>query len=173
MQTGADLRVALIGCGVVGQKRARSLDGCQLVACADVVKERAAALARAVPGSESVADWRRVLDREDVDVVVVSTPHHMLAEITLAAVCAGKHVLVEKPAARRAVELDPVTAAARDCGVTVRVGFNHRYHPALRRAKEIYESGGIGDLMFIRGRYGHGGRVGYEKEWRADPRLSG
>jgi predicted dehydrogenase len=51
----------------------------------------------------------------------------------------------------------------------VRVGFNHRYHPELRKARELFEAGVLGDLMFVRGRYGHGGRVGYDKEWRADP----
>ena len=55
----------------------------------------------------------------------------------------------------------------------VKVGFNHRFHPALLKAREIIDSGDIGELMFIRGRYGHGGRVGYDREWRADPKLSG
>ena len=63
--------------------------------------------------------------------------------------------------------------AARRQNVKVRVGFNHRYHRALRRAHELCEQGVLGDLMFIRGRYGHGGRLGYEKEWRASPELSG
>jgi predicted dehydrogenase len=55
----------------------------------------------------------------------------------------------------------------------VRVGFNHRYHPALLKARELFEAGALGELMFVRGRYGHGGRVGYEKEWRAGPALAG
>jgi len=53
------------------------------------------------------------------------------------------------------------------------VGFNHRYHPAVRKAKELVSSGALGELMYLRGRYGHGGRPGYEKEWRADPERSG
>jgi predicted dehydrogenase len=103
----------------------------------------------------------------------VSTTHDMLAEIALAAVRAGKHVLVEKPAARRATELEPLIEAASRSRVCVRVGFNHRYHPGIQKAREIFDSGGIGASMFIRGRYGHGGRVGYDREWRANPRLSG
>ena len=90
------------------------------------------------------------------------------------AVRAGKHVLIEKPGARRNAELDPViVAAARAAGGRVRVGFNHRYHPALLKAKELHNAGVLGELMFVRGRYGHGGRIGYDKEWRADPELSG
>ena len=78
-----------------------------------------------------------------------------------------------KPAGRRAAELDPVIEAARRNGVLVRVGFNHRYHPALLQARRLIEEGELGELMFLRGRYGHGGRVGYDREWRADPELSG
>ena len=55
----------------------------------------------------------------------------------------------------------------------VRVGFNHRYHRAFQKARQIVDAGDLGRLMFLRGRYGHGGRLGYEKEWRAQPSLSG
>jgi predicted dehydrogenase len=118
-------------------------------------------------------DWRELVWLRGVDVVIVATLHDSLAEITLTAIDAGKHVLVEKPAARTAAELLPVMAAAAKHGVKVHVGFNHRYHRSLRKAKEIVDSGALGDLMFIRGRYGHGARLGYEKEWRSNPALSG
>lgn len=167
------MNVAIIGCGLIGQKRAKALAGCQLVACADVMADRAETVARLAPGAQAVADWRTVIERQDVDIVIVSTTHDLLADITLAAVSADKHVLVEKPAARRAVELDPVIAAARRGRVLVRVGFNHRYHPAFREARALVEAGAVGDLIYLRGRYGHGGRIGYEKEWRADPERSG
>ena len=108
-----------------------------------------------------------------MDIVIVATTHKALAEIALAAVNSGKHVLVEKPAARRAHELDEVITAARQKDVRVRVGFNHRYHSAFRKAREIVGSGALGELFYVRGRYGHGGRLGYEKEWRAKPALSG
>ena len=117
--------------------------------------------------------WRAMVERRDVDIVIVSATHDALAEITLAAIAAGKHVLVEKPAARCSAELDPVIEAAERAPVLVRVGFNHRYHPALRKAKELSDVGALGEVMYVRGRYGHGGRVGYEKEWRADPKRSG
>jgi predicted dehydrogenase len=55
----------------------------------------------------------------------------------------------------------------------VKVGYNHRFHPAAQKARAILDAGDCGDVMFIRGRYGHGGRVGYDKEWRADPEKSG
>lgn len=164
--------VAIVGCGLIGQKRAKALGDARLVACADVQLERAQALARAYDAAVS-ADWKEVIQRPDVDIVIVATTNNMLAEITQTSVEAGKHVLVEKPAARSAAELEPVIEAAKTANRRVRVGFNHRYHPALRKAREIIDSGVAGELMFVRGRYGHGGRLGYEKEWRANPALSG
>ncbi|MEI8305657.1 MAG: Gfo/Idh/MocA family oxidoreductase [Chloroflexales bacterium] len=167
------LGIAIVGCGLIGQKRARALGSARLVACADLNLERAQALARSVPGAVTSADWQTTVTREDVDIVVVATTNNVLAEIALGAIEAGKHVLVEKPAARFADELTPLISAAAKRGVQVRVGFNHRYHPALQQAHNIYASGALGELMFVRGRYGHGGRIGYDKEWRADPALSG
>ncbi len=165
--------VVIVGCGLIGQKRAKALASAQLVACADIDLERAQALATTSPGAVGVGDWRDVLTRPDVDIVIVSTRNDALAEVALAAVKAGKHVLVEKPAARNPGELEPVIAEAERRGVKVHVGFNHRYHPSLRKARELFETGALGELMFVRGRYGHGGRLGYEKEWRANPALSG
>lgn len=165
--------VGIIGCGLIGQKRAKALGRRgKLVACADINAERAKHLAQAT-GAKAFRDWRELLFMPEVDVVIVATLHDSLAEITHAAAEAGKHVLVEKPAARNAAELEPLIAAVAQHGVKVHVGFNHRYHRSLRKAKEIVESGELGELMFIRARYGHGGRIGYDKEWRANPELSG
>jgi predicted dehydrogenase len=167
------MNIGIIGCGLIGKKRADSLGGAgKLVACADLNAERARGLA-GTSGARASADWRAVVDADDVQLVVIATQHDSLAEITLAAVQRGKHVLVEKPAARSATELAPVAAEAARRGVLVRVGFNHRYHRAFRKAREIVDQGALGDLMFLRARYGHGGRLGYEKEWRADAALSG
>jgi len=165
--------VGIIGCGLIGQKRAKALGHSgKLVACADVDMKRAKSLAEK-HDAKVYTDWRELIQVDVVDVVVVSTLHDSLAEITRSAVEAGKHVLVEKPAARSAAELESVIAAAAKHNVKVHVGFNHRYHKSLQKAKEIVDSGVLGELMFIRARYGHGARLGYDKEWRADPKLSG
>lgn len=169
------LRIGIVGCGAIGQKRAGALGAAaRLVACADLDEGRARAAANAAnAGARIFSDWRELVASPEVDAVIVATRHDTLASITLAAVEAGKHVLVEKPAARSPAELEPVMLAAGRRAVKVRVGFNHRYHRAFRKAREIFESGELGELMFVRARYGHGGRIGYEKEWRARPEISG
>jgi predicted dehydrogenase len=166
-------RVGIVGCGLIGQKRAKSLGrGGQLVACADLDNARAESLAR-TSNAKVCQDWRDLVCSPLVDVVILATLHDSLAEITRIAAEAGKHVLVEKPAARSAAELEPVMVAAAKHGVKVHVGFNHRYHRSLRKAKELVDSGVLGELMFVRARYGHGARIGYDKEWRANPVKSG
>ena len=165
--------IGIIGCGLIGQKRAKSLgEGGRLVACADIDKNRAKSLADTT-NATAFDDWKELLKLPEVELVVVATLHDSLAEITLAAIEAGKHILVEKPAARNTKELEPVIVAAKKKGVKIHVGFNHRYHRSLRKARELIDSGELGELMFIRARYGHGGRLGYDKEWRANPELSG
>jgi len=167
------LRVGIVGCGLIGQKRAKALgENGRLVACADLNVSRAESLAR-INGAKVFLDWRELVGSPMLDVVIVSTLHDSLAEITIAAVKAGKHVLVEKPAARSTAEIQLVIEAAAKHGMKVHVGFNHRYHRSIRKAKELLDSGVLGDLMFVRARYGHGARIGYDKEWRADPALSG
>ena len=167
------MNVAIIGCGAIGQKRAAALAGCSLVSCADNDLPRAERLACIAENCAAVADWRKAIERPDVDLVVVATPHGSLAQITREAIEAGKHVLVEKPAARNIAEIRPLAALAEKSKVLVRVGFNHRYHRAFRQARQIVDARTLGPLMFLRARYGHGGRIGYEKEWRAKPELSG
>jgi len=167
------MRAAIIGCGLIGRKRAQALSGCRLAVCCDQAPDRAEALAKNAGGATALTDWQDAVIRPDVDVVLVATTHDMLAPIACAAARAGKHVLIEKPGARRAQELDRVRAAAERSGALVRIGFNHRYHRAFRKAREIFDRGALGEMMFVRARYGHGGRLGYDKEWRAMPELSG
>ncbi len=167
------IKVGIIGCGLIGQKRAKLLKGAELVACSDQDRSKANLLAQSISNCAVETNWQDLIARSDIQAVIIATPHAALAEISLAAVKAGKHILVEKPAARNVNELKPVYEAAQKSGVLVRIGFNHRYHRAFRKAKILVEEGALGDLMFIRARYGHGGRIGYDREWRADPVLSG
>src|SRR5258708_35164899 len=107
------MNVGIVGCGLIGQKRAKALAGARLVAVTDLVAEKAQSLARSVPGAEAVADWQTLIARPDVDMVIVATINNALAPVTLAAVQAGQHVLVEKTAALNAAEIGPVITEAQ------------------------------------------------------------
>jgi predicted dehydrogenase len=166
-------RIALIGCGRVGRKRLELLPpGSVTVAC-DLQLPLAQNLAPRSPGCVATDSIEKTVRSPNVDVVMIATINASLASIAIQAVQCGKHVLVEKPGAISVKELDGIEAAASRSGVLVRVGYNHRYHPACLKALEIFRTGALGPMMFLRGRYGQGGRLGYEKEWRADPKLSG
>jgi predicted dehydrogenase len=169
------LNVGLIGCGTVGMKRALSLGEHKLVIAVDTDIERAKEVAKRAGCTHVSTNPTHLYFEKDIDVdlVIISTTNDNLARLTLDAVINGKHVLVEKPAGRTPEELAPVIREADRKDVFVKVGFNHRFHPALLKAKEFVKAGALGKLMYVRGRYGHGGRLGYEKEWRANPEKSG
>ncbi len=169
----SEVRFAIVGCGLIGGKRAASLPRGSLTAVCDLIPERAAALAAKVgPPCLATTSLQQMLDTRP-DAVIVSTLNANLGEVALACLQAGKHVLVEKPVTVSLAEIDQIIEVASAKGLLVRAGYNHRYHPAFLTARRLVDSGVLGPLMFIRARYGHGGRVGYDKEWRADPRLSG
>jgi predicted dehydrogenase len=168
------MRFAIVGCGLIGQKRAGVIDrlGHRTVLAVDRAENRAVALAEPF-GARSATDFRAAAEATDIDAVVVATPHVELSTIATACLETGKHVLVEKPAGRNLAEVSAVAKAADTARRIVKVGYNHRFHPAMRKAREIVDRGELGQLMFVRGRYGHGGRPGYEKEWRLERAISG
>ena len=168
------LTFAQIGCGLIGRKRVAALgpNPPLLYAC-DLDPARAADLAKLAPGCAAVTEVKAVLADPRVSAVIVSTLNASLAPVALAAVRAGKHVLVEKPGALNAAQLRIIRGAAAKTGACVHLGYNHRFHPALQKARALVDAGALGPLLFLRARYGHGGRLGYEREWRANPALSG
>ena len=168
------MNYAIIGCGLIGKKRLAGLPaGSKLVVACDTNLSCAEELVKLAQSGRAVADFKESVSDPQVDAVIVATINSELTPISAAAICAGKHVLVEKPAGISVKQVDELIALAKKNKVCVRVGFNHRYHPAFIKAREIFKSGVMGEMMFVRARYGHGGRIGYDKEWRADPKLSG
>ena len=162
---------AIIGCGLIGQKRLATLPSNSLRVVCDLDLARAEKLGEA----SRCRAVSRVADAltDDVDAVIVATTNSTLASVAGEALKAGKHVLIEKPAGISVSQIEALEDLAHSSGTKVRVGYNHRYHPSFQKAHQIVDSGALGPLMFIRGRYGHGGRTGYDREWRADPKLSG
>ncbi len=172
MNNAASIGFGIVGCGLIGRKRLASLPPGSVRAVCDLDLARAKSLTSTadVFATDNFDDF---LAHPSVNAVIVATLNASLSDLATRAVLAGKHVLVEKPAALTVAELDALADAARTSGVCIRVGYNHRYHPALQKAHELVDAGAVGPLMFIRARYGHGGRVGYDREWRADPEQSG
>jgi predicted dehydrogenase len=168
----SSVRVAVIGCGLIGAKRAQALaPQDELLACYDVSSAATEAFAQRHDCS-ACATLDQLLEHEP-QVVVVAVTHNRLAELAERALSAGAHVLVEKPAAVSTAQIDRLIECQQASGRLVKVGFNHRFHPGLARAAAEVHSGRHGPLMYMRARYGHGGRPGYEREWRTEPERSG
>jgi predicted dehydrogenase len=113
--------------------------------------------------ADTATDWRQAIARDDVDIVDICTPGDSHHEIALAALAAGKHVLVEKPLANsvaQAQEMVAAAAAARSAGVRSMVGFNYRRVPALALARELIAEGRIGAVRQV--------RASYLQDWLAD-----
>lgn len=170
-----DPKIGIVGAGLIGAKRAdaiRKTRKGKLVAIADVDYARAKALAKK-HGVEAAGEWKKFVTRKDLDVIVIAVPNAFAAPIVLAALKARKHVLCEKPFGITVKESKAMLAAEKKAKRILKVGFNHRFHEGLMKAHDIVKSGAIGKILFIRARYGHGGRKGMEKEWRFDKKISG
>jgi predicted dehydrogenase len=167
------LSFAIVGCGLIGRRRLGTLPPGSLKYACDLHEERAKRLAAATTNCAPTADLEVVLHDPEVDAVIVAAANAALASVSLRAARAGKHVLVEKPGGISSTQLAEIESAAAASGTLVRIGYNHRFHPAFRKAYELVQQQDLGEVMFIRGRYGHGGRVGYDHEWRMDPAQSG
>ncbi|WP_028637455.1 Gfo/Idh/MocA family protein [Nocardioides sp. URHA0032] len=126
--------------------------------------DRAAEAATRLGWAESSTDWRAVIARDDIDLVDVCTPGDTHAEIAIAALRAGKHVLCEKPLANTVAEAEQMTAAAQEAhahGVRTMVGFTYRRVPAIALARRMVEEGRIGEVRHVRAQY--------LQDWIADP----
>ncbi|MFZ0382882.1 MAG: Gfo/Idh/MocA family oxidoreductase [Solirubrobacteraceae bacterium] len=166
------LTVGIVGCGLIGDKRAAALRAQdQVVGATDPITKRAEDLTRRY-GGRACPDIDELLEVEP-DVVIVATTHDQLTPMAERALRAGAHVLVEKPAGLGTEQIDRLIEVAENGDRVVKVGFNHRFHPAISELAAEVHSGRHGELMHLRARYGHGGRVGYDREWRAQPARSG
>ena len=168
------LRVAMIGCGFmgaahsVGWRQAPAMfDLPERVEMAVLVGRRPEVVDEAAERwgwQESSIDWRETIAREDIDIVDIVTPGSSHAEIALAALEAGKHVLVEKPLANSIAEAEAMSEAAHRAsgeGVRSMVGFTYRRVPAVTHMRDLIEAGTIGEIRQI--------RTAYRQDWLVDP----
>ncbi len=166
--------IGIIGCGLIGKKRADNL-GKQgrLIACADINIKNAELIANKKNKIKVFKDWRKLLRIKELDIVIIATIHNQLSKILLGAIKMGKHVFIEKPASINLTKLRSIIKENKILKRKIRVGYNHRFLSAIIKCKELLDKNILGDLMFIKASYGHGGRFGYDKEWRMNPKISG
>jgi predicted dehydrogenase len=146
------LRVGLLGCGAIASyfhlRALRQTAGATLVAAADPdpgARTRAQRLVR-VPIYERSGE---LLERSDIDAVVICAPTGVHAELAIAAARSGKHIYIEKPLAANMAEAELVADAVAAAGVTAVVGFNRRLHPLCERARDLLDTGRIGRVRAV------------------------
>ena len=148
------VRIGVLGCGGIARTaHLRSLartPGAEVVALADADPANLAAASSLAPAAQCVADYAHVLQMADVDAVIVALPPALHADAALLAIRGGKHVYVEKPLATSVADADRVISAWRDSGLTGMMGFNYRYNPVVRRARERIVTGAVGDPIGVR-----------------------
>ena len=148
-----EIGICLIGCGRAGMIHARNymnkVPGAHMAACADVV-EAAAKSAGEELGCEWYTDYREAIKNPAVNAVVVVSPTDLHKQIVLDCAAAGKHIFCEKPMAMNSAECEEMTEACKKAGVKLQIGFMRRHDASFRRAKEVLDSGAIGDLVLIR-----------------------
>ena len=147
--------IGVIGCGTIAQSAhlpaiARLGERVRLVAVADVRGEAAEHAARTWGAEEAYADYRAMLARPDIDVVVIATPEFLHAEQVAEAAAAGKHILCEKPMAPSVEEADAMIAAARAAGIKFMVGHSRRFTPRYQAVRAAIDRGAIGQVRIAR-----------------------
>jgi predicted dehydrogenase len=167
------MNIGIIGCGLIGTKRASALDKEDtLVACCDTNLDTATDFAQKFC-CRPFRNHRDLITNGDCDIVIVAVVNKYLKDIVIDALKQNKHVVAEKPLGRNVAEAESMVRAAAESRTVLKTGFNHRYHPAIREAKRLCDDGRIGDCLTVRARYGHGSRPGMEKEWRSSKELCG
>ena len=170
-----NIGVGIIGAGPIGWKRADVIKKSKLgklVAVADIDLKKAELLANK-HHCLAYQNWRDILSNKNISAVIISVPNNLSSFISIEALKQEKNVLCEKPLGRNAAEDKKVLKETQKHKKIFKVGFNHRFYSSISNAKKIYDKGEIGKLIFIRARYGHGGRYKMEKEWRMDKKISG
>ena len=170
----APVGVGLLGYGAIGHEHSRAVravQGLSLSAVCDSADERRQAAAEAAPGVVTTGSADELIARDDVDLIVVSTPPSTHAVWALRAIEAGKHVVVEKPFAIRSEEADAVLAAADAAGLLAVVYQNRRYDPDHLAIRSVVRAGTIGEVFSVEtfvGGFGHPCNL-----WHSDEDVSG
>jgi predicted dehydrogenase len=167
------LRVAIAGCGVVGKRRRQFIDQhqkLQTVAVCDIKFEKPGIMN---DGVRFFPNYKQLLE-VPLDVLFVSLPNYLAAEVTIAGLERGLHVFCEKPPGRNVADIERVIdVEKKHSGLLLKYGFNHRYHDSVREAVRIVNSGELGKIINLRGVYGKSKIIPFSGGWRAERKQSG
>ncbi len=164
--------VGIVGCGYQGRLLAQAVaeaSSLRVAACADPVREAATGVA-AIAGCPAIfASAEELLDKVQVEAVMIATPHHVLSDITLAAIGAGKHVLAEKPIATNEQEAAEIEEAVTQAGIRYMAGYSLRFFVAQRQVYDLLAAGVAGEIQAVTAGIGTGPFRG----WFARPEMGG
>ncbi|MFH1761679.1 MAG: Gfo/Idh/MocA family oxidoreductase [bacterium] len=167
------LKVGIAGYGIVGNRRRYFIDKhprLRTVAVCDQIFKTPQQLDE---GIRAFPHYRQLLD-VPMDVLFVSLPNYLAAEVTMAGLEKGLHVFCEKPPGRTVSDIkNVIDVENKHPELTLKYGFNHRYHDSVRKALSILESGDLGEIVNLRGVYGKSSLVPFVGEWRAERKYSG
>lgn len=168
------LKIGLIGAGTIADLHLESYSQCEhanVTAICDINEERAKAKADRYGIPTARNNYRHLLDDDGIDAVIVCTHNALHFEVALAALEAGKHVFIEKPACTTAVEAIALHAASCEYGKQVQVGFVRRFDPRTIFLKELIDNGELGDIYYVKASAIR--RMGNPGGWFADKQKSG
>lgn len=152
--TAGKLRVGLLGIGRIGKIHAENLaariPGVELKVLADVFPDELKAVAERLGVSETVSDYRQVINSPEIDAVVICTPTNTHYEIILEAAAAHKHIFCEKPLELSIEKIITINQTVKKHGVQLMVGFNRRFDPNFSKVREMIKSGKIGQAQILR-----------------------
>ncbi len=177
------IKVGIIGCGKITERASlpnliNYRHRCRVVCLCDTVRKRAEGLAEkfSLDNVVIVKDWKRLVRRNDIDVVFVNTPNYLHERMAIEAARNRKHILVEKPITTSLKAADNMKKAVDKAGVFLMVEQTHRFDPVHQAAKRIIDAGILGRIHNIRGRIGHAGPEYWSEgqaDWYYDKRKSG
>ncbi len=165
------IKCAIIGYGKMGQIRHKTImenSFGEVVAISDPVLDKTLIN---VPPNLSIDE---IIDRDDIQIMIICTPNYLNKPLTIQALKSGKHVFCEKPAAFTANDIEEIIQVEKAFPkLKLMYGFNHRHHDSIIKMKKIIDHGEYGNILWMRGRYGKSVDENYYQNWRADPKKSG
>jgi predicted dehydrogenase len=170
------LRLGIIGAGWPGSKHAhgaKEAGGWRLTAVADLIPDRAKTLTHGLDGATVIEDAATLIRDKNIDAVSIAVPNHLHADLAIAALRAGKHVLIEPPPTTTAKDARRLASAAQKSGRVILYAFQRRFGPAEQAARQAIAKGYAGDIRHVRAAWLRTRGIPVGTGWYSNPEHSG